>query len=106
MEAAMPRPVLIVEDDPDIAEGLRYNLERERLTVRVADTGEKGLEAALDQRNPPLLVLLDIMLPGMSGTDSSPAQERRGRGTVGREARAAARSRTTRSRPASRLSRR
>jgi two-component system, OmpR family, alkaline phosphatase synthesis response regulator PhoP len=69
VEAAMPRPVLIVEDDPDIAEGLRYNLEREGLTVRVADTGEKGLEAALDQRNPPLLVLLDLMLPGMSGTD-------------------------------------
>ena len=65
----MPRPVLIVEDDPDIAEGLRYNLEREGLTVRVADTGEKGLEAALDQRHPPLLVLLDLMLPGMSGTD-------------------------------------
>jgi DNA-binding response OmpR family regulator len=67
--AAMPRPVLIVEDDPDIAESLRYNLEREGLPALVAATGEKGLEAALDPKNPPALVLLDLMLPGMSGTE-------------------------------------
>jgi DNA-binding response OmpR family regulator len=65
----MPRPVLIIEDDPDIAENLRYNLEREGLTVRVAETGEKGLMAALDAKNPPSLILLDLMLPGMSGID-------------------------------------
>lgn len=65
----MSKPVLIVEDDPDIAEGLRYNLEREGLETRVALTGEQGLHAALDQRNPPALVILDLMLPGMSGTD-------------------------------------
>ena len=65
----MTRPVLIVEDDPDIAEGLRYNLEREGLETRVALTGEKGLQAALDARNPPALVILDLMLPGMSGTE-------------------------------------
>jgi len=65
----MNRPVLIVEDDPDIAEGLRYNLEREGLTAVVAGTGEKGLEIALDRNNPPSLILLDLMLPGMSGTE-------------------------------------
>src|ERR671939_573604 len=65
----MPRPVLIIEDDPDIAENLRYNLEREGLTVRVAETGEKGLAAALDAKNPPSLLILDLMLPGMSGID-------------------------------------
>src|SRR5436309_3688255 len=65
----MTRPVLIVEDDPDIAEGLRYNLEREGLETRVALTGEKGLQAALDARNPPALVILDLMLPGMTGTE-------------------------------------
>lgn len=65
----MPRPVLIIEDDQDIAENLRYNLEREGLRVRVAETGEKGLVAALDQQSPPSLVILDLMLPGMSGTD-------------------------------------
>jgi DNA-binding response OmpR family regulator len=65
----MPRPVLIVEDDPDIAENLRYNLEREGLPTRVAETGEKGLAAALDRKSPPSLILLDLMLPGMSGTE-------------------------------------
>jgi DNA-binding response OmpR family regulator len=65
----MSRPVLIVEDDPDIAESLRYNLERDGLTARVAETGEKGLAAALDAKNPPALVILDLMLPGMSGTE-------------------------------------
>jgi two-component system alkaline phosphatase synthesis response regulator PhoP len=63
------KPVLIVEDEPDIAEGLRYNLEREGLRAVVAATGEKGLELALDRQNPPALVLLDLMLPGMSGTE-------------------------------------
>ncbi len=65
----MNRPVLIVEDEPDIAEGLRYNLEREGLRAVVAETGEKGLEIALDKNNPPALILLDLMLPGMSGTE-------------------------------------
>ncbi len=65
----MAKPVLIVEDDPDIAEGLRYNLEREGLEARVALTGEQGLSAALDAKNPPALVILDLMLPGMSGTE-------------------------------------
>lgn len=65
----MQRPVLIIEDDQDIAENLRYNLEHEGLKVRVADTGEKGLAAALDSQSPPALVILDLMLPGMSGTD-------------------------------------
>ncbi|HEX8474087.1 MAG TPA: response regulator transcription factor [Pyrinomonadaceae bacterium] len=63
------KPVLIIEDDPDIAEGLRYNLEREGLPASVAETGEKGLAAALDKKNPPALILLDLMLPGMSGTE-------------------------------------
>ncbi len=65
----MARPVLIVEDDPDIAESLRYNLERDGLEARIAETGEKGLAAALDAKNPPALVILDLMLPGMSGTE-------------------------------------
>jgi DNA-binding response OmpR family regulator len=65
----MARPVLIVEDDPDISEGLKYNLEREGLAVVVASTGEDGLAKALDERNPPILMILDLMLPGMSGLD-------------------------------------
>ena len=65
----MSKPVLIVEDDPDISESIRYNLEREGLKALVAETGEKGLAAALDAKNPPALVILDLMLPGMSGTE-------------------------------------
>jgi DNA-binding response OmpR family regulator len=66
----MAAPILIVEDDADIAESLRYNLERDGLKTRVAETGEKGLAAALDaQAGPPALIILDLMLPGMSGTE-------------------------------------
>ena len=63
------KPVLIVEDDPDIAEGVRFNLEREGLEARVASTGEAGLAAALDARDAPALIILDLMLPGMSGQE-------------------------------------
>jgi DNA-binding response OmpR family regulator len=63
------KPVLIIEDDPDIAEGVRFNLEREGLAARVALTGEAGLTAALDAKNPPALIILDLMLPGMSGME-------------------------------------
>jgi DNA-binding response OmpR family regulator len=65
----MSKPILIVEDDPDLAEGLRYNLERERFLTRVAPDGEQALSAALDPRNPPALILLDLMLPGMGGME-------------------------------------
>lgn len=61
--------VLIVEDDADIAESLRYNLEREGLKTQIAETGERGLSAALDERGAPALILLDLMLPGMSGIE-------------------------------------
>ena len=64
----MTRPVLIIEDDPDISESLKYNLEREGLATVVAATGEQGLVEALNERNPPLLIMLDLMLPGMSGS--------------------------------------
>lgn len=65
----MARPVLIIEDDPDISESLKYNLEREGLSTIVASTGEQGLSEALNERNPPILIMLDLMLPGMSGTE-------------------------------------
>jgi two-component system alkaline phosphatase synthesis response regulator PhoP len=65
----MSRPVLIIEDDADIAEGLKYNLEREGLSTVIASTGEQGLVEALNQRNPPVLIILDLMLPAMSGSE-------------------------------------
>ena len=65
----MTATVLIIEDEPDIAESLRYNLEREGLKSQIADTGEKGLQIALAAQPTPALILLDLMLPGMSGTE-------------------------------------
>jgi DNA-binding response OmpR family regulator len=65
----MGRPVLIIEDDPDISESVKYNLEREGLETVVAGTGEQGLIDGLNERRPPLLILLDLMLPGMSGIE-------------------------------------
>ena len=59
--------ILVVEDEDDIAELIRYNLEAEHYQVTVAASGEKGVEAA--RRVLPNLVLLDLMLPGMSGLE-------------------------------------
>jgi DNA-binding response OmpR family regulator len=61
--------ILIVEDDPDIAESLRYNLKREGYKAEIAESGEKGYRLAVDTRQPPSLIVLDLMLPGMSGAD-------------------------------------
>ena len=65
MGNVMPGPVLIIEDDPDIAEVLRYLLEMERFQTRVALTGEEDLRASLDKTDPPSIILLDLLLPGM-----------------------------------------
>src|ERR1700686_1817990 len=65
----MPKPALIIEDDPDIAESVRYNLESEGFSAVVASTGEQGLKLALDTQNPPIVIVLDLMLPGMNGMD-------------------------------------
>ena len=63
----MTRSVLVIEDDQDIAESLRYCLELENFETRVALTGEEGLVAALDSNNPPTVILLDLLLPGING---------------------------------------
>jgi len=79
----MKPTILIIEDDPDIAESIRYNLEREgSFSALVAATGEEGLHIALGKdgaRRPsgerpflpvdraPDLIILDLNLPGMNG---------------------------------------
>ncbi len=65
----MPGKILIIEDEADIAESLRYNFEREGLKTELAETGEKGLKIALDPKGAPALVILDLMLPGMNGME-------------------------------------
>ena len=57
--------ILVIEDDPDIVELLRYNLERESYRVTSAVTGSEGLAEL--QRERPDLVILDLMLPEISG---------------------------------------
>ena len=65
----MQQTILIIEDDADIAESLHYNLKREGFRSIIAESGEKGLRLALDEKAPPSLILLDLMLPGMSGME-------------------------------------
>ncbi|MHB8571675.1 MAG: response regulator transcription factor [Candidatus Dormibacteria bacterium] len=57
--------VLVVEDEPNIRDTLRFNLTREGYTVVEAATGGEALRVA--QASPPDLILLDLMLPEMSG---------------------------------------
>ena len=74
--------ILIIEDDPDIAESIRYNLEREgSFTAQVALSGEAGLNLVLGKLStesalrrpaegndaPPDLIILDLNLPGLNG---------------------------------------
>ncbi len=59
--------ILIVEDDDDIAQVLRYNLEREGFAVECVARGDQALEAIREKR--PALLLLDLMLPGIDGLD-------------------------------------
>ena len=59
--------VLIVEDDDDILELERYNLAREGYRVVTAVTGEEGLKLARSEM--PNLIVLDLMLPGVPGTE-------------------------------------
>jgi DNA-binding response OmpR family regulator len=59
--------ILVVEDNEDLAFGLRKVLEFEGYGVEVATEGEAGLDSA--RETPPDLLILDIMLPGKSGFD-------------------------------------
>ena len=63
----MAERILVVEDEQKIASLLRRGLLYEGYTVDVAPNGETGLQMARD--NPPDLVLLDIMLPGIDGLE-------------------------------------
>jgi DNA-binding response OmpR family regulator len=59
------RTILIIEDDPVLLRGLRDNVESQGWLARTANDGQKGLDALLGE--PPDLVLLDLMLPRLSG---------------------------------------
>ncbi len=57
--------LLVVEDDKDILELIRYNLQKERYKVASALDGEEALKAV--EKEHPDLILLDLMLPGIDG---------------------------------------
>ena len=59
--------ILIVEDEKNIIELLKYNLEKEGFRTLVAMRGDRGLETAI--REKPGLILLDLMLPGFDGLE-------------------------------------
>jgi DNA-binding response OmpR family regulator len=63
----MRRRLLLVEDDPTLRQALSFNLTREGYEVATASNGESALEAARGERVD--LILLDVMLPGMSGIE-------------------------------------
>ena len=63
----MAHKIYIVEDEPDLRDALAYNFENEGFKVKTFADGESSLEAI--NTNKPDLLILDIMLPGMSGLD-------------------------------------
>ena len=65
--------ILIVEDEPNMVAGLRDNFEYEGFQVLTALDGVEGLESAL--KDSPDLVVLDVMMPRMSGLDVCKAAE-------------------------------
>lgn len=60
-------PILVVDDEEDIRNLLLYQLRREGLPVRAVGTGLEAIEAA--KKYLPSLIILDLMLPGISGTE-------------------------------------
>ena len=65
------RTLLIIEDDPALLRGLKDNFETQGYQVRTAKDGQRGLETLL--KEPPDLLLLDLMLPRVNGYESLPA---------------------------------
>jgi len=59
--------VLLIEDEADIAELIRFNLEQKKLNVIYSDNGASGLKKAQEEQ--PDLIILDLMLPDMGGLD-------------------------------------
>ena len=74
----MPK-ILVIEDEPDVADLLKTGLVGEGFDVAVAHSGYQGLEMA--QSNPPDLIVLDLMLPDVDGIDL--CKEIRGLGDMG-----------------------
>jgi len=66
-DASAPHRVLVVDDEPDITALVAYHLAKAGYRVSTAATGPEALKAAREER--PDIVILDLMLPGVSGYD-------------------------------------
>ncbi len=60
--------ILLVDDDLDILEFLKYNLEKEGYTISTATNGQMALDVF--QKNKPVLVIMDVMMPVMDGIEA------------------------------------
>lgn len=70
-----PQPtILLVDDEPTLVDTLAYNLRREGYRVVIAQDGPTAVRLAYDER--PDLIILDVMLPGLSGFDVARAVRR------------------------------
>ncbi|HCK09700.1 MAG TPA: DNA-binding response regulator [Candidatus Latescibacteria bacterium] len=67
MTAEHNHTILLIEDEPDILDVVRYNLEQAGYGILAAGDGEEGLALAMSEI--PDLVVLDLMLPGLDGMD-------------------------------------
>ncbi len=67
MTAEHNHTILLIEDEPDILDVVRYNLEQAGYGILAAGDGEEGLALAMSEI--PDLVVLDLMLPGLDGID-------------------------------------
>ncbi len=65
--SSIGQKIVVVEDEPDIRKLIQYNLTQERYLVVEAEDGEQALK--LVQRDTPNLIILDLMLPGLSGLE-------------------------------------
>jgi DNA-binding response OmpR family regulator len=70
----MAQTILVVDDEPDIIEIVKYNLEKSGYQVATAASGPKAIQAAHAVK--PDLIVLDIMLPGMDGLEVCAALRR------------------------------
>jgi len=64
---SMTEKILVVEDEPHIQELLEYNLRQDGFSVVLCSRGDQAVEAV--QKHKPDLMILDLMLPGIPGTD-------------------------------------
>ena len=63
--------ILVVDDEPHIADGLRFNLEAEGHDVTITHDGEQALDLLVRDQLPVDVVILDVMLPGKDGFETA-----------------------------------